>query len=339
VTEERHAHRITANAAAAYDANRYAEINPRVAGFLRDVRADLGQAVRPGEVLAVVDSAEVSAAKTQYLSARAAVRLTRATYDRVKVLTHGAAVAVKQELEALTALNQAEAGAMDAEQKLRNFRFGEAEMARILEERDTRGMLNVTAPMGGSVVLRHAVQGEAVLPTSGLFAVADTSRMWLWIDVYESDVASVATGQPVTFTISGTSKTDAPTFSGKVTWVGTEVDQTTRTTRVRAELENANGRLRAHQFGQAEIVIGPEHDAVVVPKGAVQRRGRDHLVFIPQADGVYRPQRVVTRPTNRRDVLEVALGLKGGERVVTTGAFLLKTETMKDALGAGCTDD
>jgi cobalt-zinc-cadmium efflux system membrane fusion protein len=163
--------------------------------------------------------------------------------------------------------------------------------------------------------------------------------MWLWIDVYESDIASVATGQPVTFTISGTSKADAPTFSGKVTWVGTEVDQTTRTTRVRAELENANGRLRAHQFGQAEIVIGPEHDAVLVPRDAVQRRDRDHLVFVPQADGVYRPQRVVTRPTNRRDVLEVALGLKGGERVVTTGAFLLKTETMKDALGAGCTDD
>src|SRR4051812_49085131 len=71
VTEERHAHRVTANAEAAYDANRYAEISPRVAGFLREVHADLGQAVRTGDLLAVVDSAEVGAAKTQYLSARA----------------------------------------------------------------------------------------------------------------------------------------------------------------------------------------------------------------------------------------------------------------------------
>ena len=65
VTEETHAHRLIANAETAYDANRYAEISPRVAGFLREVQVDLGQAVRQGEVLAVVDSAEVSAAKTQ----------------------------------------------------------------------------------------------------------------------------------------------------------------------------------------------------------------------------------------------------------------------------------
>jgi cobalt-zinc-cadmium efflux system membrane fusion protein len=339
VTEERHAHRITANAAAAYDANRYAEIHPRVAGFLRDVRADLGQAVRPGEVLAVVDSAEVSAAKTQYLSARAAVRLTRATYDRVKVLTHGAAVAVKQELEALTALNQAEAGAMDAEQKLRNFRFGEAELARILEERDTRGMLNVTAPMRGSVVLRHAVQGEAVLPTSGLFAVADTSRMWLWIEVYERDIAAVSAGQAVTFAISGTdSGAESPTFSGRVTWVGTDVDPTTRATRVRAELANPEGRLRAHQFGRAEIQVGPEHNAVVVPRSALQRKDRADLVFLPQERGSYRAQRVLTRPTGRGDVVEVTWGLKPGQRVVTDGAFLLTTEITRGAIGAGCCD-
>jgi cobalt-zinc-cadmium efflux system membrane fusion protein len=193
--------------------------------------------------------------------------------------------------------------------------------------------------MGGSVVLRHAVQGEAVLPTSGLFAVADTSRMWLWIDVYERDIAAVGAGQAVTFAISGTdSGAESPAFSGRVTWVGTEVDPTTRATRVRAELANPEGRLRAHQFGRAEIQVGPEHNAVVVPRSALQRKDRADLVFLPQERGSYRAQRVTTRPTGRGDVVEVTWGLKPGQRVVTDGAFLLTTEITRGAIGAGCCD-
>jgi cobalt-zinc-cadmium efflux system membrane fusion protein len=337
VVEESHAHRLTANAETAYDANRYAEVSPRVAGFLREVRADLGRAVRQGDVLAVVDSAEVSAAKTQFLSAQAAVSLAQATYERTKSLAKSGSVASKNELEALTALNQAQAGAMDAEQKLRNLGFDDAELTRIVREKDTKNLLEVVAPIGGAVVARHAVQGEAVQATTQLFAVADTATMWLWIDVYERDIASVEPGQAVAFSISGSEAEGAGhAFVGEVTWVGTEVNPTTRTTRIRAELANAGGRLRANQFGQAVIRVGAEHRAVVVPRGAVQRNEGAEVVFLPEGGGVYRPQRVVTRPTDRDDVLEVAWGVKPGQRVVTNGSFLLKTEIMKGAIGAGC---
>jgi cobalt-zinc-cadmium efflux system membrane fusion protein len=233
---------------------------------------------------------------------------------------------------------------MDAEQRLRNLRFDDDAMARILATRDTRNLLDVTSPIAGSVVLRHAVQGEAVQPASALFAVADTSRMWLWVDVYESDIAAVAPGQPVVFTISGMDPAGAsqgqgqgPAFAGRVTWVGTEVNPTTRTIRVRAELANPGGRLRANQFGQAEIEVGKAHRAVVVPRQAVQRKDNVDLVFLPEGGAAsFRPQRVVTRPADRGDVIEVAWGLKPGQRVVTRGAFLLKTEIMKGAIGAGC---
>ena len=333
VTEEEHAHTLTANAETAYDANAYAEIAPRVGGFLREVRADLGKAVRKGEVLAVVDSAEVSAAKAQYITSQAAVQLAQVTYDRTKPLARTGSLAGKAELEALTALNQAKAGALDARQRLRNFGFGEGELARIVAENDTDSFLDVVAPHDGVVVVRHAVQGEPVQATSQLFAVADTSRMWLWIDVYESDVESVKSGQTVRFTVSGA---DAPASSGRVNWVGTEVTQKTRTTRVRAELANPDGKLRANQFGRAEIQVGEGHKATLVPKAAVQRKDQVDLVFLPEGEGVFRPQRVVAKPTDRSDVLEVAWGLTPGQRVVTGGAFLLKTEIMKGAIGAGC---
>ena len=338
VTEEEHAHRLVANSETAYDANHYADITPRVAGFIREVRVDLGRVVKQGEVLAIIDSAEVSAAKTQYLSSQASLKLTRATADRTQALTRTGAVAGKAELEVMTALNQAQASTMDAEQKLRNLGFGDAELAQILKTKDTKNLLNVVAPIDGTVVARHAVKGEALQATTRLFAVADTSRIWVWIDVYESDIQKVKAGQSVSFVVSGTNPDEDYATVGQVTWIGAEVNEQTRTTRVRAEVTNSNGKLRANQFGEATIQIGSEHKAVVVPKEAVQRKDKVDVVFIPEGEGVYRPRRVTTKPTDRSDVLEVTWGLKPGQRVVGKGAFLLKTEIMKGAIGAGCCD-
>lgn len=340
VTQERLARTLTANAEAAYDAHRYAEVRPRVSGFLREVKADLGQIVRRGDVLAVVDSAEIGTAKARYLTTQSAATLAQKTYERTQSLTKSGSVASRMELESLTALNEASANLTEAEQRLKNFGFNNEQLERITHTRDTQGILNITAPIDGTVVALAAAAGEAVEPTTQKFAIADTSAMWLWIDIYESDIASVANGQPVYFTISGAGPAEAsPSFPGKITWIGTEVDPTTRTTRVRAEVANAKGRLRAHQFGRADIQTGEAHEAVIVPKDAVQRRNRQDLVFIPEADGSYRPQIVRVSRIARHDAVEVTYGLKSGQRVVTTGAFLLKTETMKDALGAGCTDD
>jgi cobalt-zinc-cadmium efflux system membrane fusion protein len=335
VREEKHAHHLEANAETAYDANRYAEVSPRVAGFLREVKADLGQVVRAGDVLAVVSSAEVSAAKSQYLSTHAASRLAEANYRRIQSLVERQAAAAAQGLDMQAAFSQAEAAFQDAGQKLRNWGFTDSQLAEILRARDTGSELPVVSPVTGTVVLRDAVRGEAVQATTQLFAVADTTSMWLWADVYESDIASVALDQPVRFVISGT---EGPAFEGRVTWVGTEVNPTTRTTRIRVELPNAQGRLRANQFGQAEIQVGAEHAAVVVPRDAVQRKDKVDVVFLPAGAGQYRAQRVVTKPTGRAEVLEVVWGLKPGEEVVTTGAFLLKTEITQGAIGAGCCD-
>lgn len=333
VVAETHAHTLEATAETAFDANRYADVSPRVGGFLREVRVDLGQQVQAGDVLAVVDSPAVSTAKSRHLSAQAALRLARAEYERTRSLVASNAVASRQELETLTVLNQAESSALDAAQDLRNLGFLEQDLARITQAKDTSSLLSVVAPIVGTVVKRHAVRGEAVEPATLLFAVADTASMWLWIDVYEADIEQVKAGQDVTFTISGAEVAD---LSGKVTWVGAEVDETTRTTRVRAELANPAGRLRANQFGRAVVQVGQPHEVVVVPKAAVQSKDATQVVFLPQEPGVYRPQRVVTRPATRREVVEIAWGLEPGDRVVTKGSFWLKTEIMKGAIGAGC---
>lgn len=333
--KERHGHTLDGNAEAAYNARRTAEVLARVSGILREVKVDLGQVVKKGDLLAVLDSAQVSNAKVQYHNARTTVDLAKVTYERTSTLSKAGATPAKSELEDLTALNHAKATLMEAEQKLRNLGFSDADIVRIAKSNDSSNQLEVLAPIEATITAWDATAGEAVEPTTQLFAMSDITKMWLWVDVYEANISSVEVGQAVSFTISGT---EAPVFSGRVTAVGTEVNPTTRTTRVRAEMGNPEGRLRANQFGRARIQIEADHDAVVIPRDAVQSDGKIQFVFVPVDDKSFRPQLVETRPTERDDLIEVVKGLNAGEKVVTTRSYMLKAELFKGRLGAADND-
>lgn len=329
--EIRHVHLLSANAETAYDARRYATVSPRVAGFLREVRGDLGRRVQPGEVLAVVDSAEISAARSQLLAARAAAELAQATLDRTAALAKTGQMAARTELESRAARDQARAARMDAEQRLRNLGLDDAGIARIRPSDERASLLEIVAPIEGTVVAMHAVRGEAVQPTAPLFTIADTRTMWLWTDVYEADVGRVSEGQAVEFLAAGAEGSAA---TGSVTWMGTEVDPMTRTTRVRAELANPDGRLRANQFGKARLRLGEVHRAAVVPSPAVQRWAGGEFVFLPRPGNAYEPREVHARPIEGEGVdrVEIVDGLKPGERVVVAGAYRLKAEIERDAI-------
>ena len=136
-TEVEHTHGLAANAETAYDANRYAEIFPRVAGFLREARVDLGQTVKAGAVIAVMDSSEVSTTKTQYLTAHATLQLDDDSYRRTKSLTDQQIMGSKPLVAARIAMQQARTSLLNAEQKLRNFRFDDDALAEILKTNDT----------------------------------------------------------------------------------------------------------------------------------------------------------------------------------------------------------
>jgi cobalt-zinc-cadmium efflux system membrane fusion protein len=327
-------HTMTANAEIAYDANRYADITPRVAGFLKTVVADLGEKVRKGDVLAIVDSPEISSAKAQYLNAQAQVTLAQVTYDRSKPLARAGTIPGKTELETLTDLTRAKAVLLEAKQRLKNYGFEDAALEAIVKTEDTDSKLNIVAPIDGIVVERHAVNGEYVEPNTQIFAVTDISTMWLWINVYQADIANVKIGQKVVYrpTIDGSDE-----VPGTLNWIGAEVDPKTRTVRARASLENPQGKLRANQFGTVRILVEDEHDAIIIPRQSVQTNEGADVVFLPQGEpGVFRPQRILTKRTDSPNEIEVVWGLKPGESIVSDGSFWLKTEIMKGAIGAGC---
>ncbi len=325
---------LKANGEVAYDETKLARVRARVAGVLLEVLAKEGDAVEQGQTLAVIDSAELGEAKADYLASAPMVDLWTKTLERNKGLSDKGVGAAKNVFEAEAELHLAQAHKLKSKQKLRNWGLDDKQIEHLGDEKEAeRNRHRIAAPLQGSVVRRKAVLGEAVEPTFELFTVADLSNVWVSFNVYEKDLRRVAVGQPVIFHVPDLEPAE---FTGKVLWIDTEVNDRTRTVRVRAQFGNAEGLLRANMFGSGEIQIGKPRTSLLVPKDAVQWEGTSSVVFVRRKVDEFEPRRVIAGEEVGK-LLELAWAdLKPGEEVVTTGSFLLKTEIQKGSIGAGC---
>jgi cobalt-zinc-cadmium efflux system membrane fusion protein len=181
------------------------------------------------------------------------------------------------------------------------------------------------------------VNGEVVDNTKILFVVADPRQVWLTLNVRQEDARYLHVGLPVRFRAEG----NAAEVAGQVSWVSTEVDEKTRTVKVRATLPNADGRLRANTFGPGRMILREEKNAVVVPKGAVHWDGSCFIVFVrdknyldESAPKVFHVRKV--RPGAKDDIYtELLAGVLPGEVVASTGSGILLAELLKGKLGDG----
>lgn len=317
---------VLGNTEITYNGDLYGQVRVRVRGIVEEVLADEGQHMHAGQPMAVIDSAEVGMTKADYLAALPVEKLARQTLDMVLALrkSNPPAAPLKDEMIARKDMNTASANVENARQRLHNLGFTDEDLRQIERDRDTSTLLEVRAPLDGTVTDRHCVTGEAVEQTDQLYVVANIKTMWAWIDIYESDIESVKLGQPVYLTIAGTDESQV--FHGKVDLIDTALNPTTRTIRVRGEMDNSSGRLRANEFGRARIQVGPGRQAVFVPKEAVQTLGEFQIVFRPISADRYAPVKVTTAEADNLDEVRILSGVKPGQSVVSTGAFLLKSQ-------------
>ena len=199
----------------------------------------------------------------------------------------------------------------------------------------TRGAeYTLTAPIAGVVTRRTATLGTFVDGDAVLFEVADASQLWAEIEIPEDEVARVAAGQPVVVTLDALG---ARTFEGTLDYLAPEIDPHTRTALGRVPLANPEGMLRANMFGRACVQVPRNDPAVVVPRDAIQRARGATLVFVREAPELFEARRVevLDRPADP-DQVEVRGRIEAGDEVVIGGAFLLRTETVSDSIGAGC---
>lgn len=346
---------VTANAEVRYDMKRYAQITARVSGVVGAVISE-GQRVTKGDLLGLLDGAEVGRLKAEFLQAAAQMEVRSKALDRSRVSVEKRFGTEAELQEAQASLRDAQIRLFNARQALINLGLpapdlkpgqipGESELQflglpkAITESLDpartTANLVPIVSPFDGVVVSRMHVAGEAVEAGKVLFVVADTSRMWIVVDLPLNELGCVRLGNELEFTAEGLQ--GAP-VGGKITWISTEVDERTRTVQVRAEVDNGSGLLFAHMFGRVQIKVRKSDASLVVPKSAVQRFNGLQVVFVQANDEVFETRRVAVGAESD-GLIEIASGVSLGETVATAGSYVLAAQLNRGKLGAGCTDD
>lgn len=311
-----------------FDRNRHAAISARSEAVVTEVKVDVGDEVAAGQPLVVLTSSAVSADQARLKAARVrAETATRAAERERRLVTRGiSARRSVEEAEQELAAARAEVSAAEAALGIAGSVIAGGE-----------GRYSLTAPFKGVVVARSMSPGKTVATGEPLVEVADVSSLWAELDVPEAHAVEVQIGQKVTIVLVASNAPES--FAGTITRVGAAVDPQTRSVPVRVQLTNPKGQLKAGAFVRATIAVGDEHEAVLVPSDAVQRAQGATFVFVQKSDTVFEPVAVELGAALPHAVEVKGAELAPGSKVATTGAFLLKTEILKESIGAGCCEE
>lgn len=217
-----------------------------------------------------------------------------------------------------------------AADKLRNLDYPESELEK-LKRGETLRTVTIRSPAGGIVVQKTAVEGMRFGLGDALFRIVDTSSMWIIAEVYEQDLAYVKVGDTARIAVNAWPQRG---LEGKVTFIYPTIGKESRTGRLRIEVANPDGRLRADMAATVEIVSPIDGSRLAVPDSAVIDSGRRQVVLVERGEGRYepRPVKVGARAPGWVQVLD---GLATGDRVVTQATFLIDAESnIRAALAA-----
>jgi Cu(I)/Ag(I) efflux system membrane fusion protein/cobalt-zinc-cadmium efflux system membrane fusion protein len=296
----------------------HVEINLRVSGWIQKLYANQdGMPVKKGDKLFDLYSTELTAAADDLINARRAAEANKTANDPV-VLASGTAMvdAARRKLE-LLGLSAADIEVMAALDK-------------------APATMTFTSPITGHVLEKAVVEGSSVKAGDRVMRIADRSTMWLQVQVYEHQLPLVRVGTPVRAQINGL---PGRTFEGKIEFIYPHLDMMTRTATMRVVLPNEGHELHEGMYATVDIDAQIADRAVLVPREAVIDSGTRQIVFIAQEGGHFEPRQVTLGQTGRSeasqgdDLAQILSGLAGNETVVTSGQFLLDSESrMKEAI-------
>lgn len=299
------------------DETRVAHIHTKVSGYIEHVFADfVGKEVKAGDPLFTIYSPDLVSTQQEFLIAvRAQKELKDAPYAEV---SRGAASLVNA-----------------ARERLRLWDVSEEEVAALEKDGKVKREVTIYSPATGTVTERAAYQhGRFVSPEMDLYIITDLSSVWMLAEVFEFEVPYVRVGQEAVVRLS---YTPGKTYTGKVSFINPSVDPKTRTVRVRIELPNPNQDLKPEMYADVELAID-YGTQIVVPQEAVLDSGTEQIVFVARGDGYFEPRAIKTGPkmaglpkgagaaAGSEQVIVLA-GLKPGETIVTSGNFLIDSES------------
>lgn len=281
-----------------YNETAMAEVTTKFKGWIEKLNVDAtGQLVHKGEPLFEVYSPELYSAQAEYLMA----------------LNSGSTNDSASKLLRETAAN-----------KLKFFDISTNQIMALEKTREPRKTLPFVAPMDGFVIEKMAVQGQMVDAGMKLYRLADLGIVWIYAQIYEQDLPYIQLGQE---TIVKTASLPDREFRGNVTYIYPNLDEKTRTAKVRLEFENPGYFLKPGMFVSVEIASELDPSTLLVPDSAVLRSGQKNTVFVALDNGKFEARTINLGPEGENGMFQVLNGLREGERVVSSGQFMLDSES------------
>ena len=323
--------------------NTAVHIGPRISGIIESVPVDIGASVKAGDTLLTLASVELGKALAEYERNRTLRDLSENIFTRETKLKTQKVGSEQDMIQAQMVFEQHRTDLKASEQTLHVLGMTEEDMAKTQEPSHGAGAgrLSVRAPVAGTIIEKHAVAGEMVEPGKDLMLLSDLTTVWVWANVHSRDLAKLVAAKkhgPVEVEITVAAYPDRQ-FKGVLDYVGATMNEQTRTVKVRATVKNPDQELRPGMFCEASISLGngqPE-EVLAVPRVAVLSDEGKSFVFKHWKDDYFVRQDVLTG----RDffgMVEINKGLQAGDTIATEGSFLLKSDVLREKMGAGCAD-
>lgn len=308
---------------------------PRVSGVVRQVFKHLGDKVKAGDLLATLSSRDLANAKAEFVAADSLLQLANTNLKRERSLYNSKVTAKSEYLDAKQMQAEMSIKRKAAEQRLLAIGINKQAILSVLRNTDKDLTLyELRAPANGVIIEKHAVQGEVLDTTVRSFTIADLSRVWVNLTVYQKNLPLIQQGQQVMIsTRFGLSAQESTTISS-ISWLSPILDETTRSATARVVIDNPDGNWRPGLFVCAQVALAETQAQIVVPGSALQNLEGQTMVFVQHEDGDFEPQAV---QTGRSDFLQVEIlqGLHAGQTYVSQNAFVLKAQMQKGEFAEG----
>jgi membrane fusion protein, copper/silver efflux system len=293
-----------------YDETKIARIQTRIEGWIEKTFVDFsGMLVKKGQPLISVYSPELFSAQQELIIAK----------QTMEALAGSEFAEIKANAESLYSATK---------ERLRLWNISEGEIKQIEKRGSPVRALTFYSPIDGFVINKNAYPGQRIAPDTELYTIADLSTIWVLADVFEYEIARIQLGQTGTMELS---YFPGETFKGVISYIYPVLDNTSRTLKVRLQFPNPGFKLKPDMWANVTLKIdyGPR---LSIPAGAVLDSGIEQIVFVALGDGYFEPRKIQlgAQVDDRYIVLS---GLKRGEKIVTSGNFLIDSESkLKSAL-------
>lgn len=323
---------LTLSGKIAYGEDKYSRISSPLQGRVIEVKAHLGDRVRAGDVLLVVDSPDIAQAYSEYVKEDSDLEYATRAYELAKDLYETKALALKDLKQAENELVKARAEFRRAKERLVSLRISPHELNKPLDKQQITSRFEMKSPLSGVVVERTVTPGQSVTgdPDHVLFTVADLDVLQVVADVYEQDLALVQVGQSAVVKVEAYPDLEFPAV---VVAVGDVVDPDTRTIKLRARVPNDAHKLKPEMFARLQLDVSGRGQFLTVPREAVLEVDGRQFVYVVE-NGTRFVKREVKTSRLSGDQTRILDGLQAGERIVTKGAVLIKGQEAHEHSGS-----